>query len=241
MGTASPGNSVAGTSSLHLTVTNVGDKTAPFVASRQIDHASMDTTLGAKTVTVTARVTDDYSGVKSLQVELDGPNNTVLTAAANKTAGTALDGTRVGTITVPADAPTGNYAFAYTAEDVATNSARTASTKSVSVTNAGDVIEPASSTWSMSSKAHEDTSQEVTVTAHPADGPGGIKAVSFDLVGPNGAVYSGTAAKNAAGDWVAVIAIPANAPAGAYNLTINTTDDADHTDARVTTTHLKKG
>src|SRR5882757_18764 len=83
------------------TPTPVGDVTKPVVAAWGVSAANVDTSTGAKTETVSARVTDNLSGVKTVQLELDGPNGVVYSQPATRTAGTALDGTWQATIIMP--------------------------------------------------------------------------------------------------------------------------------------------
>jgi len=225
------------------TPTPVGDVTKPVVVAWGVSAANVDTSTGAKTETVSARVTDNLSGVKTVQLELDGPNGVVYSQPATRTAGTALDGTWQATITMPAGAPAGSYAVAATAVDVAGNSNHAVSAPLVTQTNAGDVTKPAALSWQVAYVIHNGVAT-LTVTGRVIDDFSGVKNVTFEFDGPNSAVYSQPATRTAGtaldGTWQAVITIPANAPHGDYHLAITTADNAGNSDRLDTTTVLAK-
>jgi hypothetical protein len=222
----------------------VGDVTKPVVAAWSVSAANVDTSTGPKSETVSARVTDNLSGVNTVQLELDGPNGAVYSQPATRTAGTALDGTWQATIIMPAGAPAGSYTVGATAVDVAGNSNHAVSVPLVTQTNAGDVTKPAALSWQVAYVVHYNGSLTLTVTARVTDDFSGVKNVAFEFDGPNGAVYSQPAtlsSGNAAdGTWQAVITVPANAPDGDYHLAITAADNAGNSGRVDTTTHLAK-
>lgn len=222
----------------------VADVTKPVVAAWSVSAASVDTSTGPKTETVSARVTDNLSGVNTVQLELDGPNGAMYSQPATRTAGTALDGTWQATIIMPAGAPAGSYSVGATAVDVAGNSNHAVSVPLVTQTNAGDVTKPAALSWQVAYVVHYNGSLTLTVTARVTDDFSGVKNVAFEFDGPNGAVYSQPATLstgNAAdGTWQAVITVPANAPDGDYHLAITAADNAGNSGRVDTTTHLAK-
>jgi hypothetical protein len=114
------GNSIHVVSASPLvTQTNTGDVTAPVAQDWTVAYkTALNGSLVAK---VTAHVTDDFAGVKTVAFELDGPNGVVYTVPATFS---ATDGTWTGTITSPANAPHGEYHLAITAADNAGNSHR---------------------------------------------------------------------------------------------------------------------
>jgi len=107
-----------------LTVINNGldDSEHPVLTSFSITPPNVDVTAAPATLQISAVFTDTPAGVQSVEVELN-PNNGVrkMTALLTLHAGTAQSGTWTGTITVPRNYPTGNYAVLVRAADVAQN------------------------------------------------------------------------------------------------------------------------
>lgn len=88
------------------------DTTPPQLVSLSFNPPSVDVTAGAQTVTVTARVTDDLSGVFTGRstVSFTGPNlQFLLGVYFNRISGTPLDGTYQAIITIPRYAEAGTW------------------------------------------------------------------------------------------------------------------------------------
>jgi RTX calcium-binding nonapeptide repeat (4 copies)/Bacterial Ig-like domain len=240
---------VAGNSARTNTSTTVtkaapaADVTKPVVVSWTVSATTVDTSTGPKAETVSARVADDLSGVKSVQLELDGPGGVVYAQPASLKTGTALDGTWSAAITMPAGAPAGSYTVAATAVDVAGNSNHVVSSSPlVTQTNAGDVTAPVAQDWTVEYRTTLTGSLIAKVTAHITDDFSGVKTVTFILDGPNAVVYSVPATFNAAdGTWTGTITSPANAPSGEYRLAITAADNAGNSHRLDTPTHFEIG
>jgi len=102
------------------------DTRAPVIQSVTVSPATI--TAGAS-VTVTARITDDISGVRSASVGYNLPNGAFGPQASfSLLSGTALDGIYRATITIPVTYASGVYTLGFVyAEDAATNHAYTSS------------------------------------------------------------------------------------------------------------------
>jgi hypothetical protein len=236
------GNSASvNTSSTVTKAAPAGDVTKPVVVSWTVSATTVDTSTGPKAETVSAHITDNLSGVKSVQLELDGPGGAVYAQPATLKTGTALDGTWSATITMPAGAPAGSYTVAATAVDTAGNSIHVVSASPlVTQTNTGDVTAPVAQDWTVAYKTTLTGSLVAKVTAHVTDDFAGVKTVAFELDGPNGVVYTVPATFSATdGTWTGTITSPANAPHGEYHLAITAADNAGNSHRLDTTTHFE--
>jgi hypothetical protein len=217
-----------------------GDTTKPVVVSWTVSATTVDTSTGAKDETVSARITDNLSGVKTVTLELDGPGGVVYPQPAALKTGTALDGTWSAKITMPAGAPAGAYTVAATAVDNAGNSLHLVSARPlVTQTNKGDVSAPVAQSWTVDYQTIANGTLTALVTAHITDDFSGVKTATFELDGPNSVVYSVPATFDPAkGTWTATITSPAHAPHGDYRLAITAVDNAGNSHRLDTTTHF---
>jgi len=108
-----------------VAVTGTGDHYAPQIMSWRVTPARVDTSTSAQTVTVTAHLSDNSSGVSSALFTLDGPNTTTHIPAfgeiATRIAGSGLDGTWQAMFTLPAGTAVGVYTMSISTEDKAGN------------------------------------------------------------------------------------------------------------------------
>jgi hypothetical protein len=107
-----------------VTVVNSGpsDVEAPLLTSFSIAPLNVDVTAAPATLQISAVLSDTPAGVQSVEVELN-PNNGVrkLLALLTLSSGTPQAGTWTGSIDVPQNYPTANYAVLVRATDVALN------------------------------------------------------------------------------------------------------------------------
>jgi hypothetical protein len=209
------------------------DSIKPTVASWAVTPTSVNVSTAAKTVTVTARAGDSFSGVKSVTLALVGPTNKTYSATATRTDGDAMNGGWRAAITVPAGAPAGSYRVTVTAVDVAGNSTHVDSTNDVAVTDDGDTTKPVVSSWHVSPTSIDSANglKTVTVEAHVSDDYSGVASVQYSLQGAGDT--SITDANNYGendlnGLWQAAVPVPLDAAPGSFRLVITARDHANN-------------
>jgi hypothetical protein len=84
-----------------LQVTSVSDTTAPELQSFSFSPTSIDTTNSSQTVTFTARVTDNLSGVGDVNVRIIRPSGGTIEFGIYRISGDNKDGVYSGTYTFP--------------------------------------------------------------------------------------------------------------------------------------------
>ncbi len=105
-------------------VVAVNDTTPPVFQSLSV---SPTTVAAGSNFTVTARITDDISGVDSINLpyveyRFSGPSGQIISAPFNRTSGTAQDGTYQAFVNVPTAYPSGTYyIYNLSAYDAASN------------------------------------------------------------------------------------------------------------------------
>ncbi len=99
------------------------DTTPPVLTSLSIDPNPVDVTSGPQTVTLTMNVTDDLSGVNIVQGALQSPTTgQYLYFYAYLAAGDNLNGTWIGSVTVPQYSEAGDWSVSYISlQDTDTN------------------------------------------------------------------------------------------------------------------------
>jgi hypothetical protein len=174
------------------------DTTAPTWGAVTVSPASIDTSAGPATVTVTARILDDQSGITSGGSTGGGGGNLTFRAssttqnlyvsfsAANRISGTAQDGVYESTITVPRYAAGGTWSITgsglsdgagnYRYTSTAAESAAAGLTASFSQTGAGDTAAPTVTaiTLTPSSIDTSTAARTVTVRVRATDDLSGI-------------------------------------------------------------------
>ena len=94
-------------------VTGRGDTAAPSLVSFSLSPSMVDTSAGPATISFTARVTDDLSGVSNASAAFFSPSSAqavgVNFGAGTRVSGDALDGTYVAQATVPAFSEQGTW------------------------------------------------------------------------------------------------------------------------------------
>src|SRR5947209_17979410 len=98
------------------------DQTPPKLVEFSRTPDSIDTSSGSKTVSFTARVTDDLSGVGGAGVAVTTPNGRRSTSyLMTRVSGTANDGTYALTVRIPQNAPQGSWTLLISIGDRAQN------------------------------------------------------------------------------------------------------------------------
>ncbi len=222
-----------------LSVQNANvDTTAPTLVSLSFSPPSVDVRTAAKTVTVTAHITDNKSGVQHAEVYFLSPSKTQ--QALNSfalTSGTGTDGTYTATITIPKSGEAGTWKLTrVNLLDAANNSVDygpsysaqfpigTPTDLSVTSTTA-DTAPPALVSLDFTPKSVDVTnsSQSVIVTAHLTDDNTGVQSATVYFSSPsqgqhvlaNFTLSSGTATN---GTYQASVTIPHSAEAGTWTI-----------------------
>lgn len=99
------------------------DQTYPVFHSLAVTPSSVNVAGGAQTVTVTANLTDDRSGIGSFEFKATSPSGqqSVSCSAGAPTSGDILNGNWSCTVTIPADAEVGTWKLTVRATDRAFN------------------------------------------------------------------------------------------------------------------------
>jgi hypothetical protein len=221
-----------------------GDTAPPDIKSLTLDRTTIDTSTGTQTITITARFTDDISGVASATISFlnatTGQSQGADFWPQNLRSGTALDGTYVGTLTMPRHSAPGTW-FATSANmydkagNVGLGLVSISMPRSFEQTGPGDTLPPAIQELSITPTAINTASgeQQVTVTARITDNLAGFRypyttpVLMFTspsghyLVVPLNQQPTGTALDST---FVGVIAVPAFAESGVWTADVTLWD-----------------
>ena len=220
-----------GTPTFTVVNTNVPDNVAPSLVSFSIDPTTVDVTLSPKIVKITANLTDNLSGVKTVSANVELPNGTVLSSFGSlllPSAATALNGNWEIEFTIPKFTTPGTANItSLNAVDTSGNSITYSemsipalsaiSTTGFTIDNGNvDNIAPALTSYTVSPPSVNVTiaAQNVTVRATATDNLAGVKSISVTIQLPNGnfqnanAVYDMTSMSTLNGHWDAVFTIP---------------------------------
>lgn len=152
------------------TVTYCGfDEAAPWVDSATLSTTSIDTSLSAKTVTVSMRITDELMGtnVVSCSAKLLGARSSIAFATATKTSGSNTDGIWTCELPFPVGSTTGKYGFNVSVRDKANNQgmAEQGQTNSVDTkwhSNLPQIMAQSPSHWITQTGAGDNASPRIT-------------------------------------------------------------------------------
>ena len=181
-------------------VTSTADTEPPKLLDLSIEPDEVDTTDSYKTVTFTAHVTDDLSGVGLVQVSLVSPSHAVqLPVELNRVSGTELDATYQGNAYIPRFSESGPWKIEYfrlrdlTRNEVYLNSGQLEAAglpETVQVTSTADTEPPKLLDLSIEPDEVDttDSYKTVTFTAHVTDDLSGVGLVQVSLVSPSHAV-----------------------------------------------------
>jgi len=180
------------------------DNVAPTLVSVSVAPTSVDVTNGTAAVTVTARVTDAASEVRSVSGVTLSSGSLSAGGALSLASGTAADGTYTATVTVPRYVPSATWSLGQlSATDKVGNTAAfgaggtafpAGSVTSVAVTdNAPDTTAPTLVSLLVSPGSVDVTGgpASVTVTARVTDRQSGASSASVAFTDPRGALSIG--------------------------------------------------
>jgi hypothetical protein len=226
-----------------------GDSALPEIRSLTFDSAAVDTSAGAKTITLTARLTDDFSGVKVAYFQFFNVAGQVQVAPfypSNLRSGTALDGIYVGTLNVPRySAPGTWYVDTVSVYDQAGNVrvrtridlAARGMTSSFEQTGPGDTTPPTLQdlSWTPTTINTAIAAQEITIAARITDNLAGLRPdywrALITFLSPSGqylVVYLNQQVAGTALDGIVtgVLTVPAFSESGVWTLINMTVPDA---------------
>ncbi len=229
------------------------DSAKPFIRQAGMFYPPV-TPLEAKHVTATARLTDNFSGVAGVSLQVVGPNeDDVYGEVAELSTGDEFDGTWRAEFEVPADAPVGTYELNVFAIDRAGNVLTKASgakfdqTGGVALPEGEDDTKPTIATWDLAASFKKDGTgpADMIATAAVTDDLSGVASVVLRLVGPNGVFFGGAAALDEGdefdGSYRLAFQIPAQHAAGVYKLVIEATDVKGNKVTKETNTTIDLG
>jgi hypothetical protein len=233
-----------------LSVTSTApDTTPPTLVSLDFTPKTVDVTNAAQTVTVTAHLTDDNTGVNSAVIYFSSPSSAQTAFASfSLTSGTATDGTYTASVTIPQGAEPGTWKiYRVSLQDTASNSVEygpnfarpfpSGMPTDLSVLNANvDTTAPTLVSLSFTPQSVDVSSaaQTITVTAHITDDMSGVQHAEIYFSSPSNAQHAMnsfalTAGTATDGTYQATITIPKSAEAGTWKLTrVNLLDQASN-------------
>ena len=226
-----------------------GDAAPPEIRSLVFDRAAVDTSADAQTITLTTRLTDDFSGVRVAYFQFYNVAGQVQVAPfypSNLHSGTALDGIYVGTLNLPIHSAPGTwYVDTVSVHDQAGNVrvqtrsdlAARGMTNSFEQTGPGDTTPPTLQelSWTPTTINTATAAQQITITARITDNLAGLRPDYWrpiiNFLSPSGQylfVYlnhqiAGTALD---GTVTGVLTVPAFSESGVWTVTSMTVSDA---------------
>jgi hypothetical protein len=215
-----------------------GDTTPPSITSVALNPESVDTSGGAREVTVTVQATDNLSGVASVEATLSSGGQSH-GAAASLTSGSSLDGTWTATIDLPRWSRQGTWELSLSAADKVGNSVSLSSAKladegqpsSITQTGEEDDTPPSVSGGSVSPNSINTSKHPVKVKVHvnASDAQSGVGYVIARFTSPNGEkTISGTGTLTAGssqdGEWTITLEFPQYSEKGGWHLSLELWD-----------------
>lgn len=180
-------------------VESVEDNEPPALAGLSISPTTVNTTAASQTVTVTAHITDNLSGLASASIAFKSPSGqrTTERATFSKVSGTATDGIYEATVTfkrfiAPGPWKVSNLHMVDNVENEISLSPRRLEAKgfpdTVQVESIEDEAPPALAGFSISPSSVNvvSSSQSVTVSAHITDDLSGVASASVQFESPSG-------------------------------------------------------
>ena len=221
---------------------SVGDGSAPVLVGLTVVPSPVDVTSSDKVVTFTAHITDaGGSGTAQLAITAtapDGPFANCISSSLDS--GTASDGYWKCTITIPVGADPGDWKLLVLVSDAgfASRTYNTTELAAASLPSSFNVV----STWDMTPPAFHSLvapasvsvaagAQTVSVSADLTDNRSGVGSFDFLLTAPSGRQLGCSADAPASGTilsgtWSCSFALPADAEAGSWQITVRATDRA---------------
>ncbi|MGZ4791129.1 MAG: DUF7743 domain-containing protein [Ilumatobacteraceae bacterium] len=225
-----------------------GDGAPPQIQSLSFDRASIDTSTSEQTITLTARLTDDYSGVNVAYIQFFNSAGQVRVApifSSGLQSGTALDGIYTGTLTMPKYSASGTwYVDVVTVRDNAGNSGMQVRSElaarglswSFEQVGPGDGTAPVLKelSWTPITINTANAAQQITVTARATDDLVGLGSTwSVPIVAfhsPSGQYLSVYLSQRVAGTaldgtYSGVLTVPALSESGVWTVSVELWDD----------------
>jgi IPT/TIG domain len=188
-------------------VESIEDEAPPAIAGFAITPGSVNVASSSQTVTVSAHITDDLSGVASASVQFESPNGKQVTTDVEftKVSGTETDGMYEATVTFNQFIQSGTWKVRdVDLRDNVGNEAGVSAAQleakglpaTVSVTSSADTEPPALASFALSASSVNTmtASETVTVTAEITDNLSGFDHGSVVFESPNGKVLTNIAA-----------------------------------------------
>jgi len=182
-------------------VTSNPDTTPPRLTALGVSPSSVNTSSASATLTFTATLTDDLSGVASLQFELESPSGnqsrTAFATSSSRTSGTAQNGTYGFTVTMPQFSEPGTWTIGTAYLRDAIGNSRSLVTAdltaigaptTVNVTGSADTTPPRLTSLTFTPGIVNASSATVTMsfTATLTDDLSGVSSLQFELESPSG-------------------------------------------------------
>jgi hypothetical protein len=230
-----------------VTVIGTSDTQPPaLVGNVTLTPASVDLTPGPQTVEVSARLTDDVSGVDYVRFEFERGDDS-FSGSAQLKSGDPMDGVWEGRIEVPMNVAEGAWTLYVVPRDKANNRGRIPANRTLQVSGS-DTTPARLSGNAMVTPSSVDVSggeQVVRVRIPVADDHSGVEYVSpyfvkdyDDIWGDSAELVSGDARD---GVWEADVVIPQNAADGVWRLHVMLNDVAGNFADLTTTAALVVG
>jgi hypothetical protein len=224
-----------------------GDAAPPDIKSLSLTPTSIDTSTGAQTITVTAHLTDDFSGVSAAHVQFFNVAGQVAVASlspADLQSGTSRDGIYTTTMTMRQySAPGTWYVDVVTINDFAGNTSSQVRSElaarglswSFQQAGVGDTTAPVlqSLSWTPTAINTASAAQQITVTARVTDDLAGIATPSASIVvsfaSPSGQFLTLYLSQRIAGTaldgtYSAALTVPALSESGVWTASVEVWD-----------------
>jgi hypothetical protein len=227
-----------------VTVTSNEDTAAPVLATFSISPASVNTTSGSQTVTLTAEITDNASGFAQGNVIFISPSGAKVNTSASfvKVSGTGTKGIYEAQATFTPYVASGTWkVHNVKLVDAVGNEANISTTQleekgfahSVAVTSTEDVEPPVLTALSMSPRNINTAANEqlVVLNAQVTDNLSGVAGGSVLFVSPTGkhqteaAKFFRTSGTETSGSWEAVVQFKAASESGTWKVGSVTLED----------------
>jgi hypothetical protein len=231
------------------------DSTGPELSTLVFSNSTVDVSNDSQQVSITARLTDNLSGVSGVEFRLTSPSgNQTVWGEFDQESGTPKNGTYIADITIPRYSEPGVWTLSIWAEDETGNKSNytnemddldpedksfpeSITNKSIAVVNAGDVDSSAPELTSLSLSTSSVTvstdSQEVVITATWSDALSGVSWSQFEFTSPSGnhtiqGHFTKVGGSINNGTYQAKANIPAHAESGEWSLNISASDRLDN-------------
>ena len=231
----------------------LSDNEAPRFVSVSWTPNSVDSSTSSQVITVTARITDDLSGLKSGGITFFNSTSTQSLGAgfnrANRVSGSATDGVYQALLTVPRGSALGDWAVGYAYLSDAANSLRSVSRadwesagfpsvfRQVGSGASTDVTPPQVLSFAISQTTIDTSAadQRVTVTARITDAGSGVSlGGTVTLTGPNSVssvfgMASLISGNSADGTYQFDVTVPRYSASGTWALSLSVSDRMGNT------------